>query len=148
MNIRKVIPLILVLTLAGCEAAPGESPVKQTPLDPCPNTPNCVNSLESDPDHHIAPLTFEGSGEEALNRLKRIVEKMEGATIVSSNPEGFQAEFTTKLFGFVDDVSFLLREEDKAIHVRSASRVGYWDLGANRRRVEKIREAFEKGPGD
>lgn len=147
MNMRNAIPLILVLTLAGCEAAPGESPVKQTPLDPCPSTPNCVNSLDTDPDHRIAPLNYKNDGEKAMNRLKDLVKKMDGAKIISSTSDGFQAEFSTKLFGFVDDVSFLLREEDRAIHVRSASRVGYWDLGANRKRVEKIREVFERDSG-
>ena len=36
----------------------------------------------------------------------------------------------------------LLASAAGVIHVRSASRTGYWDLGANRRRVETIREAI------
>jgi len=42
----------------------------------------------------------------------------------------------------VDDVEFRIDEAAGVIHVRSASRKGYWDLGVNRRRVEAIREAF------
>ena len=45
--------------------------------------------------------------------------------------------------GFVDDVEFLFPKE-KIIHVRSASRIGYSDFGANRRRVEHLRELFTK----
>ena len=30
----------------------------------------------------------------------------------------------------------------KTIHFRSASRIGYSDLGVNRRRMEEIRKAF------
>ena len=52
-----------------------------------------------------------------------------------------RAEFRTRL-GFVDDVEFRIDEAARGIHVRSASRKGYWDLGVNRRRVEAIREAF------
>jgi hypothetical protein len=36
----------------------------------------------------------------------------------------------------------LLASAAGVIHVRSASRKGYWDFGVNRRRVEAIREAF------
>ena len=51
-------------------------------------------------------------------------------------------EAKTRLLRFVDDVEFELRTGDGVIAVRSASRVGYSDLGANRRRIEKIRKAL------
>jgi len=43
----------------------------------------------------------------------------------------------------MDDVEFLLDDGTKTIHIRSASRVGYSDLGVNRKRVEAIRARFE-----
>ena len=46
-------------------------------------------------------------------------------------------------FRFVDDLEFYLDRLEKKIHVRSASRVGKYDFGANRRRVEAIRRAFD-----
>lgn len=53
------------------------------------------------------------------------------------------AEFTSALFGFVDDVEFLIDDTAKVIHVRSASQVGYYDLGVNRQRVNNLRSRFE-----
>ncbi|CAB1059228.1 hypothetical protein D1BOALGB6SA_3986 [Olavius sp. associated proteobacterium Delta 1] len=47
------------------------------------------------------------------------------------------------IFQFVDDVELLFSDEKNLIHVKSASRIGYSDLGANRKRVERIRLAFE-----
>ena len=35
-------------------------------------------------------------------------------------------------------------EAQTLIHVRSAARVGYWDPGANRRRVEDVRRMMTK----
>ena len=61
-------------------------------------------------------------------------------TIRSREEHYLHAEFTSRIFRFVDDVEFLL--EDGIIHVRSASRVGRWDLGANRARIEDIRGRF------
>ena len=53
------------------------------------------------------------------------------------------AEFTSVIFRFVDDVEFLLDADSLSIHVRSASRVGYSDLGANRARALAIWQKFE-----
>jgi uncharacterized protein (DUF1499 family) len=54
------------------------------------------------------------------------------------------AECTSWLFRFTDDVEFALDDAQKIIQVRSASRVGYSDLGANRKRVETIRRLFNQ----
>jgi len=48
---------------------------------------------------------------------------------------------------YVDDVELRLDENKQLIHVRSASRVGHSDLGANRKRVARIRAAFGKQIG-
>ena len=45
----------------------------------------------------------------------------------------------TRLLRFTDDLELLLDEQRGQIDVRSASRVGYGDLGVNRRRVERLR---------
>lgn len=57
------------------------------------------------------------------------------------------AEFRSTLFRFVDDVEFLLPAGEPLIQVKSASRLGYSDMGVNRKRVEGLRERFETGAG-
>ena len=52
-------------------------------------------------------------------------------------------EFTSRFLNYVDDVEFFLDKENKLLKVRSASREGYWDLGANRRRVASLKELFQ-----
>ena len=69
---------------------------------------------------------------------------MPRSQIVSSTNTYIHVEFTSLIFRFVDDVEFLFDDEKKLIHVRSASRVGYSDLGANRNRVEEIRKRFRQ----
>jgi uncharacterized protein (DUF1499 family) len=78
-----------------------------------------------------------------MAKLKRIVLGMERTTLVRESPYYFHAEFRT-LLGFVDDVEFYADESQQVIHLRSASRIGYWDLGVNRRRMEAIRAEFGK----
>ncbi len=74
-----------------------------------------------------------------LARLKSAIEKMEGTKIVIEKDNYLYAEFTSKLFRFVDDVEFLLDDKTKTLHFRSASRLGRSDLGVNRKRIETIK---------
>ena len=78
-----------------------------------------------------------------MQDLIAVLRGMRGARVKTVQPGYVHAEFTTLLFRFVDDVEFLLDGGSKTIDVRSASRVGYYDLGVNRRRVEAIRARFE-----
>jgi len=64
---------------------------------------------------------------------------MSGAAVVVSEDSYLRAEFSTMFFRFVDDLELLADPDAGVIHVRSASRVGTWDLGLNRRRVEDLR---------
>jgi uncharacterized protein (DUF1499 family) len=41
--------------------------------------------------------------------------------------------------GYVDDAEFYLYLNENVIHVRSASRLGKFDLEVNRQRIEEIR---------
>jgi uncharacterized protein (DUF1499 family) len=112
-------------------------------LTPCPSSPNCVSSLSEDRKHAIEPLQYTGSRDEARNRLVGILDKQAAARVTINETDYIHAEFRSQIFRFVDDVEFLFSDEEKIIHVKSASRIGYSDLGANRKRVEWIRRVFE-----
>jgi uncharacterized protein (DUF1499 family) len=78
-----------------------------------------------------------------VDRLKKVIEGMARTTIVRETPEYLHVEFRT-LLGFVDDGEFFVEGSRQVIHLRSASRMGYWDLGVNRRRLESIRAEFAR----
>ena len=107
----------------------------------CPDTPNCVSSQETGRSA-VAPLSFNDSASDALTRLRRIVESLPRTRIVESTDSYLHAEVKSRIFGFVDDVEFLVDPLAGKVHVRSASRVGYSDFGVNRARVETIRVRF------
>jgi uncharacterized protein (DUF1499 family) len=113
-------------------------------LAPCPNKPNCVSSqaATSDQQHYVKALTYSGEPAQAREQLDRVIASMKRARVVVREANYWRAEFTSALWRFVDDVEFLFDDNAKRIDVRSASRVGYSDLGANRRRVEEIRSRF------
>jgi uncharacterized protein (DUF1499 family) len=111
-------------------------------LAPCPASPNCVSSTAPDKSHRVEPIPFTGAPAAAMERLRTIIEALPRARIVRSDASGLHAEFTSWLLRFVDDVDCVVDASAGVIHVRSASRVGYSDLGVNRKRVEQIRAAF------
>jgi uncharacterized protein (DUF1499 family) len=76
----------------------------------------------------------------------KIVKEMNRSKIITAEDNYIRAEFSSKLFGFVDDVEFYFPDTTSTkaiIHVRSASRVGYSDLGVNRKRIEQIRNRLK-----
>lgn len=114
------------------------------PLAPCPASPNCVSSQATDAKHHVDPIPYRGDPVAAIRRLQAVIEAMPRTHIVSASDTALRAEFTSRLFRFVDDVDCIVDPPAGAIQIRSASRVGYSDLGANRSRVESIRTAFAR----
>ncbi len=114
-------------------------------LAPCPTSPNCVSSQapSEDAEHHVASLPFppsaQGDPTRAWEALERAVRGLERTTVITVRPGYLHAEASTALLGFVDDLECLLDGSARVIHVRSASRVGYSDLGVNRKRVEILR---------
>jgi uncharacterized protein (DUF1499 family) len=114
-------------------------------LAPCPDRPNCVCTQAADEAHRIEPLTYDGTPEEARARLKAALATLPRTRVVTETPDYLHAECTSLVFRFVDDVELLIDRERKVIHFRSASRVGHSDLGLNRRRMERLRQAFAAG---
>lgn len=122
---------------------PRATGIHEGKLSPCPWTPNCVSSYSKEPVHAIAPFPFpKEPGLSPIEKLADIVESLPRTKIIKKSPDYLYAEFRSKTFSFVDDVEFKVDEKEQAVHVRSASRVGYGDWGVNRERIETIRRLY------
>lgn len=115
-----------------------------SPLKKCPKSPNCVSSQSADSEHALAPIGYSGNRAGAMARMKIVLGSMKRTKIVSEKDDYLHAEARSLIFRFVDDVEFYFPEDAPVIHVRSASRTGYSDLGVNRKRVEEIRKRFNE----
>jgi uncharacterized protein (DUF1499 family) len=112
-------------------------------LSPCPNSPNCVSSQSTDSARFIEPLRYTGRLADARQKLIDLLENSKRTRLISVETDYIHAEFRSLILNFVDDVEFYFSSEDPIVHVRSASRTGYYDFGVNRRRVERLRATFE-----
>ena len=137
--------IIILWGISSCSGSrPEKLGLKNKLFTPCPRSPNCVLSLKSDAKHRILPLAYAGSLKVAKERLNQVILSHENARIITQNGDYWHVEFTSRWMRFIDDVEFYFMESEELIHVRSASRMGYYDYEVNRKRVERIRFRFEK----
>lgn len=133
--------LAVCLSLSACSGSrPSYLGNPQTALQLCPDSPNCVSSLADEKEsHRVAPLPFQESGENSAT-LSKVIESNPSAEIIVNTNTYIYAEYTSAFMGYVDDVEFLISPSQQRIDVRSASRLGYSDLGVNRERIEELRK--------
>lgn len=145
--------LVLLLTIAVAVVVivlrntriPDTVGIHQGRLAPLPSTPNAVSSQTDDSKRHVAPLPFSGSLEQSRAALLEAIRSYPGTVrIETETPSYIHCVFTTDILRFRDDVEFLLDGQNRLIHFRSASRVGYSDLGANRRRYETLAGLYRR----
>jgi uncharacterized protein (DUF1499 family) len=123
-------------------------------LKPPSLTRNSVSSQAPlDPGHpqrvyaQIEPLPLKASGASAsISSLTRVLSQLPGVTLVEQRPDYLRAEAQTRWLKFVDDLEFWVDPARGVIELRSASRLGREDFGANRARMETIRTAYMAEP--
>ena len=128
---------------SGC-GSPGISGlgVRDGRFTPCPASPNCVSTQSPDEAQRMEAIPYGTSRDEARKRLLDILRGAERTRIITERDDYIHAEFVSAFFRFVDDVEFYLDDEGKRIEFRSASRIGNYDFGVNRKRMESLKHRF------
>lgn len=144
-NLARVSSFTAVLTallLSACGIGSNQLRGSDGKLAVCEGGPHCVSSMSRDADRRVEPFRYQGKREDARQALLRVLRNTPDAKVVTETPDYIHVEFTSPLLRFVDDVEFALPSVERIIHVRSSSRMGYYDFNANRERVERLRLAF------
>lgn len=101
------------------------------PLPECPSSPNCVRKA----------FVFESDSIQTFAAVSTALEILDAETIETNQDKlKIDAVFKIPIFGYRDDVSVIIQPdgEDSALYIRSASRLGYWDIFVNSIRVKRI----------
>ena len=64
--------------------------------------------------------------------------------LVTVEDDYIHAVQRSRWFGFPDDLECHPPADEHLVHVRSAARVGWYDFGVNRTRVERLRRAVNQ----
>ena len=97
----------------------------------------------------LGPIEFAGSPADSYAQALATARAMPDWEVALEDPDAgtIQAVATSRVFRFVDDIVIRVRPSPggSRIDLRSKSRVGRGDLGANAARVRAFQEAFETG---
>lgn len=109
-------------------------------LPPCPDSPNCVSVTRS----------YQYASDTVFDTAESVIKSM-GALELDTLEEPLRLNAVFKVFIYKDDFIVLIEEAEGSschVHLRSASRVGYSDLGVNRRRVKRFLRKLEAVLGE
>jgi uncharacterized protein (DUF1499 family) len=136
LAIRYFMPALGAKAVAGISEKDGESF-----LADCPDIPNCQCSEASRQNQQVERFTVTKDPSQSIATLARVVEGIAGMEVVQFDEKYLYATATSSLMQYVDDIEFLLSDDKQSIQIRSASRLGKNDLGANAERINVLREA-------
>lgn len=140
-----LLTVCLILNLSACsEINSPESSRSTESIDPCPTSPNCVSSDATAKKQLILPFQLATKAERAWPVVHEVVMQLPRSNIVQQTDSFLHVECRSAVFGFVDDLKLQLRAREGIIAVYSASRLGYYDFGVNRDRIEVLRAALIK----
>ncbi len=142
-----IIPATLLLTACAGKVPAELGLVNGSELRPCPDKPNCIQTYDpADESHFQLPLAFNVDDEQTKQIMVTAITETGGKLInensLASSGYYLHAEYESDWLKFIDDVEVVIK--DGMIHIRSASRLGYSDMGVNARRFEEIKAAYDK----
>lgn len=110
-----------------------------------PQTPNCVSSQTLQSEKLVAPIPFCGTRAESMQKIKDALATLpDEIRPVKETEDYLYVVFVSKGMKFKDDVEFYFDDVTKKIEFRSCSRIGFSDMGVNRKRYDAIKEAYCK----
>ena len=148
MNPFSIIALLLTLTLLALlvknNITPTNLGMTNGSFARLPRTPNAISSQTSDLRKKVDPFPFNQNLTESKNSLKIILATFKGMDILHESKNYIHAVSTSATMHFHDDIEFFFDERSKVVHFRSASRIGYSDMNANKKRYELLRKDYLK----
>lgn len=123
---------------------PKETGILNDRLRDCPPAPKCVSSYYTDGIHHIEPLRYTGSKQDAFDAVIETINVLKRSQVVAATPNYIHAQFKVTVFDWIDDTEFLFDKDKKIIHYSSSASApfGWWDWGKNRKRALLIKTLF------
>ena len=115
-----------------CHGVTIDDPSRQ--LMPCGDKPNCVST-----EHAATGRRLEAPTGIPLARMREAIAAEPRSQIVAEGEQWLIARFSSRLFGFIHEAHFIARP-DGTLAMRSGACSGYWDMGVNQRRLERLLE--------
>ena len=109
---------------------PSDLGIQAGHLSPCPGPAHCSRAVWSVDDAETSLATLAGA-----------IEADPSATILEREATYLHATYSSRIFGFVDDLELNAPQAD-SLEIRSISRLGDSDLGVNGQRLQHLSEVL------
>ena len=120
-----ITPLVLAL-FHFIGPVPSDLGIQGGHLSPCPGPAHCASTMWSVSD-----------AKASLATLAEAIDADPSASIVEQDTTYLHATFSSRIFGFIDDVELFAAQND-SLEARSISRLGDSDLGVNGQRLDRL----------
>ncbi|VAW70751.1 hypothetical protein MNBD_GAMMA09-2468 [hydrothermal vent metagenome] len=146
-----IIAALVVITLAyfiflGFKSHSGKpAGLIKNQLAPCAKKPNCIcTEYPNDTSHYTDAIHYTDESVATVIQAVKTSIKKTGGVITRLPDTGKQnhyiaANYTSTIFRYIDDFEVRIDNENQRIHIRSASRVGHSDMGANLKRIKRFK---------
>jgi len=141
-----ILPILVTSLMFGCSGTRQVDSLglQNGQLRSCPSSPNCVSSRANDSEHRVPALQLKMNPEQSWEQIKSTITALPRTRIITATSDYLHAECLSAVFGFIDDLELHMLPEQGLIEVRSLARLGYYDFGVNRKRVEQLRSKLLK----
>ena len=114
-------------------------------LSPCPDTPNCISTeFEDDSSHYTDAIKYTAeNNENIMQTIIEVIKETDGS-VIKTDTDYISATYTSSIFRYVDDFEIRLDKDNQLIQIRSASRVGRSDFGANLKRINHFKNRLSE----
>lgn len=143
---RLLLLLILAVTFTACKPGikelPDDMEIPENPISVCPDSPNCFRVTQ----------VIEKDSSAVFDAFEDVITDEDPFNIeISKSGQDFSitAVYQIPVFGWLDDVKIIIEPDrdnknQSFVHLKSSSREGYYDLGVNKRRINRILKKARK----
>jgi len=90
------------------------------------------------------PLPYGQGRAQSHEIIKMVMGQLPRAELVEETEDTLRYVVSTKVMRFKDDVEFRFNDEARQIEFRSAARLGHYDFGVNRKRMQDVSERYRR----
>lgn len=113
-------------------------------LKPLTGSPNGVATKSSFEALRMDPLPYGKNRAQTVEAVKMVMGQMPRTVLADETHDQLHYVVSSKVMRFKDDVEFLFDDEMKQVEFRSSARVGHYDFGVNRKRMEEVSERYRR----